>query len=123
MRQGTRAQRRAGPNSVCRRKPRSGKRLRLGQTLEGCSVNTCGLTEKRSKRLLSAGYDILVGLETHGDEQGKGWLPEQRFFVGGAPPVNDPKSGVFVLLSKDMAQAAAPGGVTVSRKYDTCGPG
>ena len=117
VRQGTRAQRRAGPNSVCRRKPRSGKRLRLGQTLEGCSVNTCGLTEKRSKRLLSAGYDILVGLETHGDEQGKGWLPEQRFFVGGAPPVNDPKSGVFVLLSKDMAQAAAPGGVTVSRKY------
>ena len=49
VRQGTRAQRRAGPNSVCRRKPRSGKRLRLGQTLEGCSVNTCGLTEKRSK--------------------------------------------------------------------------
>eukprot|EP01046_Picozoa_sp_COSAG06_P038229 COSAG06_NODE_4394_length_4303_cov_2.828259_2_plen_91_part_00 len=42
-----------------------------------------------------------------------GSSPAQRFFVGVAPPVSDPSSGVFVLLSKDLAHAAAPGGVTL----------
>ena len=118
QRQGSRVEKRElTPGATARTRAWKPRKSPHGAKLTCCSNNVCGLSEKKGAPILRAGYDIFCGQESHGDEQRKGHWPADRLFVGGAPPANDPKSGVFTLLSRDLARSVAPGGTTLGSRF------